>query len=440
MSALTRMLRGRKGSFIHPPFWSLTQPIFSGAPADREQIENNFESYVQGAYKRNGVVFAVMLVRQLVFSEARFLWRRIEDGRPTDLFEDERLALLERPWPNGTTGELLARMEQDTSLAGNFYATVVGSGNKRRIRRLRPDWVTIVTGSPSDDPFDLEAEPIAYVYEPRHSLGGARAKPQLLTPEQVVHWSPVPDPEAQWRGMSWLQPVVNEILADSAATKHKLAFFENGAVPGLAIVHDPSVSPETFDAVVAEFEKTRAVKGAYKTIHLAGGADIKTFGADMKQLDFKVTQGAGETRICAAGGVHPVIVGLSEGLQGSSLNAGNFNAARRSFADARIRPQWRSAASALEPLVGPPGERANLWYDDRDVPFLREDAKEEAEIRNTNASTLETLIRSGYTPDSAADAVTSGDFRKLSHSGLVSVQLHLPGEHAPDPSETGDDE
>ena len=32
-------------------------------------------------------------------------------------------------------------------------------------------------------------------------------------------------------GMSWLQPLVREILSDQAATLHKQRFFENAATP-----------------------------------------------------------------------------------------------------------------------------------------------------------------------------------------------------------------
>ena len=61
----------------------------AGCPActpDRERIENDFEGYVEGAYKADGIVFACILARQLAFSEARFQWRQLRSGRPGDLF------------------------------------------------------------------------------------------------------------------------------------------------------------------------------------------------------------------------------------------------------------------------------------------------------------------------------------------------------------------
>lgn len=423
MRPIERLTRPRKhnlsfggtGGFTMPPFWA--------GEAKEEQLGASFEDYVGRAYKANGVVFACILARQMVFSEARFQFQRFSNGRPSELFGDPGLALLERPWPGGTTGELLSRMEQDASLAGNCFLTIVDDQHGRRIRRMRPDWVTIVTGSASDDPTALDARVVGYIYKPNGK------EPTLLSPDKVAHYSPIPDPDAQWRGMSWLQPVVNEILADRAATKHKLKFFENGTVGSVAITYDANVSQEAVAKFAEMFRQMHAgTDNAYKTFHLGGGADAKTLGADLKQLDFKATQGAGETRIAAAAGVGAVIAQLSEGLQGSALNAGNFQAAKRRFADGTIRPLWRSAAAALEALVPPP-PAARLWFDARDVSFLQEDQKDEAQIQSTQASTIRQLIDAGFDPDKVIAAVSGGDLRSLTgaHSGLYSVQLREAG-------------
>ena len=114
---------------------------------------------------------------------------------------------------------------------------------------------------------------------------------------------------------------------------------------------------------------------AYRTMYLLGGTSATVVGKDLQQLDFKATQGAGETRIVAAMNLHPSIVPVSEGLQGSALNTGNFGAARRLVADTFLRPDWGSFASSLETIV-PPLAGSRLWYDDRHVPFLAEDVKD----------------------------------------------------------------
>jgi len=732
---------------------------------NREEIASNFVGVAQGAYRSNGVVFACMLVRQMLFSEARLQYRQLRKGRPGDLFGTNELGLLERPWKNGTTGDLLSRMIQDADLAGNHFSTVRGTGTNRHIRRMRPDWVTIVMGSPNDPAVtsaDLDAELLGYVYHP------PTGDPITLLPEEVCHFAPIPDPLASYRGMSWLTPLIREIMSDGAMTTHKLKYFENGApqpldaavltrsgwstmgdievgdevigrdgtahdvlavypqgeqdiyrvtfsdgastectqnhlwsvanfrdrqvgrrqtlalgeivrkglryasgplkwavpfvepidfgepedlpldpylmglllgdgsfcqrpvtltvgnenvpetrelvtaavpdgvgwstwpksgceewlfngghryrpnviaqalteldlrgvrgpdkwipevylrasiqdrlsllqglidsdghcekqgqvrftnsserlcnglmdlvgslggraacspnaargtftvritrlpawmvpcrlerkarryrrdmgrqvrhrfiekvefvgrkqaqcihlagdenlyvtddyivthnTPNLVVSLDPAIKREAFEQWIELFEENHTgVMNAYKTLYLGAGADAKIVGNDLKQIDFKVVQGATETRIAAAAGVPPVIVGLSEGLAAATY--ANYGQARRRLTDGTMRPLWRNAAGSLQTLV-PRLTNAELWYDSRDIAFLQEDQKDDAAIKQLQASTIRSLIDAGYKPDSVVAAVSSGDFNLLVHTGLYSVQLQPPG-------------
>jgi phage portal protein BeeE len=435
--------------FSQSPFWAydaLTAPLLATTPlyGNLEKIDTNFEGYVTSAYKANGVVFACLLVRQLIFSEARFQWREYRQGRPGELFGSEELTLLEQPWPGGTTGELLARMELHASLAGNFYATLADDGGRlgraargptRRIVVMRPDWVTIVIGQPSDpdngDPNALDARILAYIYEPPPIGGGRRrSDPQVLLPEEVCHFSPLPDPLARYRGMSWLTPLVEDIRADKAATVHKSRFFTNGATPNLAIVFDKDTDDEAFEQFVAKFRQAhQGADKAYKTLFLAGGADVKPLSVNLRDLEFKTTQGGGEERIMAAAGLHPAMVGLAGGLEGSSLNAGNLGTAARLTGNKTMKPLWRIAAASLQTLVTPPRPSASLWYDDRDIAFLREDAADLAKIRSLDAQALRTLADGGWEADAAVEFVQTNDLNRLRgrHSGLLPVQQRPPG-------------
>lgn len=394
-----------------------------------ETIQGSFSGYVEGAYKRNGVVFACMLARLLLFSEARFQFRRIRYGRPGDLFGGPGLRILERPWENATTGDLLTRMIQDVDLAGNSYtARRQRPGQDHYLQRLRPDWVTIIRGSrrtlqPDEAPSEFDLELVGYRYQPGGPSSGE--DPIFLFADQVAHFAPIPDPDATYRGMSWLTPVLSEILADGAATKHKHKFFTNGATPNMVVSLDASISRKEFREWVDNMDEASVgTLNAYKTLYLGAGADAKVVGADMKQIDFKVTQGAGETRIAAAAGVPPVIVGLSEGLQQATYS--NYAQARRRFSDGTMRPLWRNAAGSLATIIDVPAD-AELWYDDRDIAFLQEDLKDAAEIQGLESRTIRQLVDAGYKPESVTAAVQAGDWSKLEHTGLFSVQLQKPG-------------
>jgi HK97 family phage portal protein len=397
-------------SYAGYSYGGMPQMSLPGQPP--REISQTFQGYVQQIYKSNGVVFACMAARQRLFSEARFQFRQMRNGRPGDLFGTEALTILENPWTNGTTGDLLAQAILDVDLEGNFYAYREGD----TLCRMRPDWVSIALSGP---PEQRDVDIVGYGFHPGGYNSGQT--PLAMLPEQVLHWAPLKDPQARFRGMSWITPVLTEIQADDAASTHKLNFFRNGATPNMVVTMDPGMSQEAFDQFVNKFRNTKeGVDNAYKTLFLLAGTSVTSVGANMQQIAFKETQGAGETRIAAAAGVPPIIVGLSEGLQAATYS--NYFQATRSMGDITMRPLWRTFCSAAANVVEVPGG-ATLWYDDRDIPFLQNDHIDAAQIQSTKAGTLRVLLDSGYEPQSAASAVDNNDFSLLNHTGLFSVQL-----------------
>ena len=104
----------------------------------RERVGDNFMSWAIDGVNGNPIVFAVLNARLNLFTEAEFKFRNLSDKK---LYGTPDLLKLEKPWPNGTTGDLLARMEQDVFLTGNAFIRDAGT----RLERLRPDRVEIVT-------------------------------------------------------------------------------------------------------------------------------------------------------------------------------------------------------------------------------------------------------------------------------------------------------
>jgi hypothetical protein len=146
--------------------------------------------------------------------------------------------VLEKPWTNGTTGDLLTRMIQDADLAGNFYA------RRRRgdpAQRMRPDWVSIILGSRDETRgtpgWELDAESLGYAYWPggpnsaaepicccrRRSRTSRRSPTRGAVPRHVV--ADAGDPRDHGR---------------RRRDRHKLKFFENGATPNLVVVKTSS--------------------------------------------------------------------------------------------------------------------------------------------------------------------------------------------------------
>lgn len=362
---------------------------------------------VRGAYTQNSTVHAVINARLKVFSEVRFTWRRYRDGT---LFSDDRLALLERPWPGGTGTELLSRMELDASLTGNAYVLNTGEG---MLQVLEPFNVEIVSDG---------RQKTGYLYWP-DGIGSGR--PQPLGLGEVAHWAPLPHPDRQWLGVSWVEVVMSELRTDAKMVRHQERFLDNAATPNMVVTLEGKMTADGMTRLKEMLDRRYSgVENAYRTLVMDSGARVQMVGADMQQMDYVSSVKSLEARIASAGGVPPIVVGLKAGLDASTYS--NYALAMRAFADHTIRPNWNSAVAALNVIV-PTTREHELWYDDRHVAALRQDKQVESQIQQTWAQTIRSYVDGGFTPDSAVLATVNGDPTLLEHTGLYSVQLQPAG-------------
>lgn len=367
----------------------------------------------RNAYLVSSTVHSAVNARQRVFSEVRFALRKLSNG---DITKDHNaLRILERPWPGGTGTELLKRMELDASLSGNAF--VHRAGNQLQV--LDPRKVEVIT-----DGFQKSG----YVYWP-NGVGSGKSIPLLL--EEVAHWGPLPHPNHQFLGASWVEVVATELRTDVKMIRHQEKFFDNAATPNLYVKVEGTMSPESRIRVREELERRYSgVTNAWKTLVMDQGATLEKVGNSFKDMDYVNVIKSTEGRIASAAGTPPIILHIKAGLDASTYS--NYSMAMRAFADHLIRPNWNSVVAALEPIVTIP-RGSELWFDDTDVAALRADKQEEAQIQQTVASTINTYITAGYTPESAVQAAVNHDPTLLQHSGLVSVQLTPPGVSEPEP-------
>jgi hypothetical protein len=399
---------------------------------DKEPPPTSYEAYATQMLAANPVVWSAVDKRKAVFSQIRYRYRRLSTG---EMFGRDGLRILDEPYPGGDLHKLLVKMIIHADCGGNAYPLRVPGTD--RVSLMRPDYVTIILGSQlrKDDPYLAEdAELVGYMYTPP---GG---KPALYFPDEAGHLSFMPDPLATFRGMSWMTPVVRDVMGDKLMSEHKLKFFEQGATPNMIIKFDVSQTMAQVKAFkeLAE-ENSRGVLDAYRTLYLGGGADATLVGANLQQLDFAQTVGKAETRILMAAGVHAAMAGASEGMEGSALNAGNFKSVSRMFSDVHLQDMWLSGATALAPLV-PREPGAVLAPDDEHIKFLQDDAKDQAEIQFTQARAITLYVREGFKWESAVRATKTNDVNQLEHSGLMSVQLQPAVDPNADPDAAPDGE
>ena len=417
MRLLDRLFGGYNGGAPLAVSAQSTGLLTSYASGGVEKITPEFQAYCEQAYASNGIVFAVQLARSSLFSEARFKFRALSDKH---LFGSPALSLLERPWPGGTTGELLSRMDQHASLAGQSFTRNAGD----RLEQLRPDRVARILGELDDGSYEIAG----YGYD-REGVGDYLT--EVYPASEVADWTPIPDPLSQFRGMSWLTPVVREIESDIAMTTHKSKFFDNAATPNLLVKLPFELKSDQLDRYRDRLDaRSAGVQNAWKSMVLDRGADATVIGQNFEEMAFTAVQAAGENRIAAAAGVPGIVVGLKEGLEAATYS--NYVQAMRRFVDITMRQNWRSVCAALAKLVEVPAG-AELWFDTTDIAALREGEQERATTAQTLANAAGELIRVGYDPSTVGPALTAGDFTLLVHTGAIPTALYPDGK-APEPA------
>jgi hypothetical protein len=379
-----------------------------GGP-DREAVLPQWAAWAQSAHGSSAVVFAAQYVRMSLFAEAVLQYQAKDDKH---LFGNTSLVKVEQPFgPGSTTQQLLARMEQDAGWAGNSFTW--DAPGEDRLVRLRPDWTTIISELVPVGGGGQYRRKVGYWWEPPRGVMG-QGRGFYIPAAEVVHWAPLPDPQADFRGMSWLTPVVRDVQGDDGMTQYKIKYLANAASPNMLIRYTQKLAPGTVDAIRERMAARYAgPQNAFKTLVLDQGADATVIGNSFSQMDFTNVMQAGTERILAASQVPAVLVGL-EPLRGAGRG---YQESMQKFANLWARPQWRSVCGALEQILDVPGGN-RLWFDTGDIAALQDGEMERGQTALVKAQALLALVQAGYTHESAVAAVDAMDLSQLQAGGM----------------------
>jgi phage portal protein BeeE len=400
-----------------------------GSP-DREAVLPQLTAWAQQANASTSPVFAAILVRMMLLAEAQWQFQAKDDKH---LYGNQSLSVLEHPWgPDSTSGELIARCEQDASVAGNSY-TWAPPGEDQLVR-LRPDWVTIVSERVPVEGGGWYRKKIGYWHEqPKSALD--QRDGFLVPAAEVAHWAPIPDPEASFRGMSWLTPAMRDIQGDNAMAQYKIRYLQNNATPNVIVKYAQKLQPSTVDAIGERIHaRYGGADNAGKTLILDQGADLTLAGNSLSQMDFANVAQVGIERILADAGVPPLLVGL-ESIKGAGKS---YQEVIRRFGDLTLRPLWRSMCGALESLVPDVPAGSRLWVDTSDIAALQDGEQVRAQVTLIRAQALLALEQAGYDRMSAVKAIEAGDMGQLEEAALPPPPPNQPVQHLlPQPGQPG---
>ena len=225
-----------------------------------------------------------------------------EDGRRVS--EHPALALLKRPNPRQSGGELLEAVYAFLQTAGNAYLeAVLVEGEPRGLYCLRPDRMRVVAGK--------DGWPSAYAYS---AGGGTRTLSQEPNPIPKVLHLALFHPLDDHYGLAPLEAAQTSMDIHNAAARWNKALLDNAARPSGALVYSAQhgqLTPEQFSRLKAELELGFAgAQNAGRPMVLEGGLDWKTIALSPRDMDFVELKNGAAREIALAFGVPPMLLGI----------------------------------------------------------------------------------------------------------------------------------
>jgi len=327
-------------------------------PREASWSRRGFASLVGTGFARNPVVYRC--VRLIAEAANRVPWCVITDGKHAT--EHPLLALLDRPNPHQSGGELFEAVFAYLQTSGNAYLqAVMRDGDVVALYGLRPDRVRVLPGA--------DGWPRAYAY----SAGGrtieiARDGGPIAGVAHLSLFDPIDD----HYGMAPLAAAQTSLDIHNAASAWNKALLDNAARPSGALVYSAAggnLTHEQFERLKTELEaQFSGTANAGRPMVLEGGLDWKTLSLSPKEMDFIEARNAAARDIALAFGVPPMLLGIP----GDNTYA-NLAEANRALWRQTVVPLVTRVADEMSTWLGPAFGGATLIADFDGVEALAED-------------------------------------------------------------------
>lgn len=365
-------------------------------------------------FLRNEVVRACIMERSESASEARLRLVRRTGSEIEEVERHRMLDVLAEPNPLMDTVEFVSAFIVQSDIGGNVYVLKIPDrvGRTTQLWFLRPDRVKVVpsrTGLPGGFEYMLDGQ----VYN--------------IPAERVGHFKMF-NPLDDWYGAGPLQVLAQQVDLDISATQFARTFFENKAMPGGFLKLKRQVeSQEEANEIRRNFHARLTGYGQWNnTGILDADADFKEVTPNMKDMALADLRDLTESRICAALGVPPILVGVTAGLKRATYS--NYAQAKESFWEETMLPLYKRIAAFLTRALSAERDMTGLTmdFDFSEVRALQKDEKEQAEREKILADAAGSYLRSGWTPESIKEALNLPE--ALEHSGFVPVTVYDQGQ------------
>lgn len=258
-----------------------------------------------------------------------------------------------------------------------------------------PDSLWIVPRSNMDAEVDGTGRLKYWKYYPKGVASGSNDYIKLFNDEAYSIW--LWNPYDSIFGLSPIKAGKISIDSDYKAGIYNQKFFENGAVPGMAIISERNLSPAAIKRLKAEFSsRHEGYQKAHRYAILEGNLKLQQMGISQRDMDFPELRKLNRDTIYQIYGVKKSIVSVTE-----NINHAVAKQERKEWWLGTNIPIMNLIASALTfGLFGSDSEYT-IEFDTSQVDALQDDYN--IKIRNA-----ERLYKLGFTPNEINEKLNLG--------------------------------
>jgi HK97 family phage portal protein len=301
----------------------------------------------------NGIVAAVIDAKaQAMASTPPILQRRKGDDWET-LPGHPLIDLLQTPNPQYGDTQLWMAIESAEFTTGNGYLR--GVWNRSRTQLVQLWWEGMV--APRWDRscfisgYNLWVEGHAYPLQ----AAGEQAKRGKREGDCILHFRYALDRRNPRFGWTPLFTVLRQVYGDNAVADYHMSLMDNSAVASMVVVPKEgtagTLTPRILEELTDAIERKLRKKGAGRVAGTSLPVDVHKMGYSPDEMAITETLGYFERRVCAAGRVHPMVLGLGAGDDFKTYS--NFEEAIKDFWQRTIIPTQERRGDELETQLFP---------------------------------------------------------------------------------------
>lgn len=217
----------------------------------------------------------------------------------SDNIEDR--AIIDYLWYDKWFSSIKKHAMRDLLITGNIFLLKIKAQSWKPLwlQRLDPRTMRVYI----DEFWDV------IKYEQR--VGG---KIITYTTNEIAHFVEELDPDNEAIGLSIMEGMITDVLADTEAWLTNYYFFKNGGVPGHLVMLQEWMNEDEQENAISQLKKTFGGwgKNKHKIWVAAWIQDIKKIQDSMEDMQYEILRRFTTERICSGYGVPKIILGYTE--------------------------------------------------------------------------------------------------------------------------------